>query len=263
MAKKKAKMIVEGASVTGPQWKELVRQVVDGELTGEQVQAILGRRNPFIQNTKKLSPPDIILRLRDRWAEFWQVVGGRTLTDADLVLPALRSGLEASTLEAFTLPVVTPRDLKAEQLYQLTVDTNFFPCWKNWDNLDVLEVKESYLQVVDQAPVILVKPVVEASADLCLSYNQAIADKKIFISIRHRITMEPFGFWLNKDHPREAKQFGIPQHFDPKGWTRTASLAPVGRVANGSWHEAHGKFRVNWSAHGNADPHGGLRQAVC
>ena len=57
MAKKKAKMIVEGASVPGPQWKELVRQVVDGELTGEQVQAILGRRNPFIQNTKKLSPP--------------------------------------------------------------------------------------------------------------------------------------------------------------------------------------------------------------
>ena len=41
------KVVVEGASVTGPQWKELVRQVVDGELKSFQVQAIIEHRNPF------------------------------------------------------------------------------------------------------------------------------------------------------------------------------------------------------------------------
>jgi len=41
------KVVVEGASVTGPQWKELVRQIVDGELTNLEVQAIIERRNPF------------------------------------------------------------------------------------------------------------------------------------------------------------------------------------------------------------------------
>lgn len=45
-----SKAVVEGASVTGPQWKELVRQIVDGELTSSEVQAIIERRNPFEQS---------------------------------------------------------------------------------------------------------------------------------------------------------------------------------------------------------------------
>ena len=39
-------------------------------------------------------------------------------------------------------------------------------------------------------------------------------------------------------------------------------LDPDGNVANGNWNEANGKFRVNWSNHGNANPNGGIRQEV-
>ncbi len=247
------------------QQNDWFRRVRDGSLDPEEVYRAI---NPLVQRggpapakekqqrKKKLITPSMItLHLFDRAIEFWRVVGGLILSNAKFALPTLRSGQED-----FILPLIKPLGLTNESLYAL--DAKLFPSWKSWDNLNLLEVKEPYLQVVDQAPVILVKQVVEASDDLQMSYNQAVAEKKIFISIGQCLIMEAFGFWLNKDHPSEAKQFGIPRHFDPKGWTRTASLAPDGGVADGGWREANGRFGVSWSARADAGPCGGIRQAV-
>ncbi|MEK7584896.1 MAG: hypothetical protein AAB455_00015 [Patescibacteria group bacterium] len=237
------------------------RRVKEGSLDPEEIYRAV---NPLVQNgrpdgkskrrrAKTPTHSDFTLHLFDHWVDFWRVVGGRTLTG--LTLPTPTTGL--------TLPVVTPSDLTADQLYDLTVGTKFFSCWKYRDDLNALCVKEPHLQAIDQAVVILVRPVIEANQDLPISYDQAVAEKRSFISIRQRIIMEPFAFWLNLVHPNEAQKFGIPKHFDPKNsWTRTSSLAPGGRVASGRWFEASGRFRVYWSNHGNALPHGGLRQAV-
>jgi hypothetical protein len=51
------KAIIEGSSVTALQLKDLFRQIADGSLTGDHVQAMLAHRNPFGEKEvpKKLS----------------------------------------------------------------------------------------------------------------------------------------------------------------------------------------------------------------
>ena len=66
------KVVVEGASVTGPQWKELVRQIVDGELTNSQVQAIIERRSPFGDDAL----PDL------DWSTVYEALGWTTVYGA-------------------------------------------------------------------------------------------------------------------------------------------------------------------------------------
>ncbi len=209
------------------------------------------------EGKKKLIPathPDSLLRLRDLWIECWKVVGGRDdLPDSDLVLPAYQT--------SFDWPVIKPRDLTAQQAYDLTDGAKLFPCWKYWDTLDVLEVKEAYLQPIAEAPVILIRSSVEA--DTRVSYDQAITRRLLFIGISQRILLELFGAWLNRDHTSEAQALQIPDHLDVVGWTRTSFLAPDGYVASAYWGPESGEFGVGWSDRDDARPRGGIRQAVC
>ncbi|MBI2100455.1 MAG: hypothetical protein HYT47_00305 [Candidatus Vogelbacteria bacterium] len=240
---------------------DIFGKTAKGVFTHDELALFAKRRNPFPdaikhlsrrRNEKKISHPDFLLRLLDLWVEFWKIVGGRVLAAADLVPPLYRPG--------FDWPVVTPRDLTPQGLYDLTVSTKFFSCWKYWNDLDELKVVETYLRPIDEVPVVLIQPSVEP--DTRLSYNQALASGLLFLSIRHRISLEPFGFWLNRDHRAEAQTFQIPEHLDPIGWTRTSSLDPGGLVAYAHWYAVDGKFGVNWSSRDDADPRGGVRLAV-
>src|SRR3989338_1482929 len=197
-------------------------------------------------------PPDPVLRLRDLWIKFWRVVGGRDLTDREIVLPPYQAG--------YDLPIIRPSGVTAQQAYDLIVNTKFFACWEYLNDLNILQVMEQYLRPIDEAAVVLIRPSVEP--DTRLPYNNAVAQRLRFLGLTHRILLEPFGFWLNREHSTVAQEFGIQSHFDIIGWTRTSSLDPGGRVAIASWYPADGKFRVDWSDCGNAGPGGGIRLAV-
>ncbi len=242
-----------------------LRHQLDKHLLGEDGDAWVAQLKKFLRKEPcwgktvavdqlgvPVAHPDSLLHLCDLWITFWQEVGGRALVDTDLGLPKYRPG--------FIWPIVTPRDLGAQALYGLMISTKFFPCLMKWPDIAVLEVKEDYLKVVDQAPVVLIQSSVEP--DTRLSYNQAVAGGLHFISLRQRIILELFGFWLNKFHRSLAMTNGIPTHLDREGRTYTSTLGPEGGVVNAYWDGANGGFVVNWSRRDKDDSDGGVRQAV-
>ena len=192
--------------------------------------------------------PDSLKRLLDYQIKFWEK--GVSLSVADLSLPAYQQG--------FDWPIIRPPGITAQAAYNLA--TQFFPCWKHWDDLEILQVAEPYLRPVDEAVVVLIQPSVET--DTRLSYNNAVARGYHFLGLTHRIFLESFGFWLNRDHPTVADELKIPPHLDLEGWTRTSSLDFGGFVANAYWSPAFDRFKVFWSFRGDARPIGGVRLAV-
>ena len=210
---------------------------------------------PTTAPTAPLAYPDSVLRLRDFWAECWRVVGGQDLAETNLILP--------TTYQTdFDWPIIKPPGLTAQQVYDLTEEAQLFSCWKYWDTLDVLEVKEKYLRSIARASVVLIRP--NNEPDIRLSYYQAIEKRLLFISLDQRILLELFGAWLNRDHRSEAQTLQIPEHLDVSGWTRTSSVDLDGVIASADWHAGYGgEFRVDWSVRDYVDPSGGIRQAVC
>ena len=234
----------------------------EGELWLEQFKLFLRKEPCWVRKDNNVQPttaptapfayPDTVLRLRDFWAECWRVVGGQDLAGASLTLPTYQTG--------FDWPIIKPPGLTTQQVYDLTEEAQLFSCWKYWDTLDVLEVKEEYLRSIARASVVLIRPSNEP--DIRMSYYQAIEKRLLFISLDQRILLELFGAWLNRDHRPEAQVLQIPEHLDVSGWTRTSSLDSDGNVANAYWSAVYGNFRVDWSNRGSAYPGAGIRQAV-
>lgn len=184
------------------------------------------------------------------FAEFWQVVGGRTLAEDDTIVPPYQSGHD--------WPVLRPAVITNQWVFEMA-KTLGHTCWSKWSDLNVLEVKEPYLQAIDRRPLVFIRLSVEP--DTRLSYNQAVEKQIPFISIGQRIALTAFFWWVHRDHQDLAVKLNLPLHLDSIGYTRTSSLAPDGDVAGAYWRGDARRFRVHWRYRGDTDPDGGIREA--
>lgn len=241
------------------QMHDVAERVIKGSLDPNRIYRVI---QPLLAEKKKTGTvrrgggdpakyPEVTNTLIYYWIEFWKVVGGRDLTDAELILPAYQPG--------FDWPIVAPPQVGNQAIFELI--KRFSPTYSYWADLDRLKVEEEYLKAVDSSPIVLVKPSVET--DLKLSYNDAVTLGIPFISLRQYLALVAFLGWLFKNQLKTVQKFKLPKHLDVAGWTCVASLAPGGLIALGNWSEALGKFRVHWSPRGLADLLGGFRQAVC
>ncbi len=262
-----AEKSLPGGSPSASTLRLLARVTVmlaDGNRTHKELELFSKGQNPFpgesdsrrakknrrgkADSTKTL---DHLKRQLDLWGEFFKQVAGLDITgEKSLALPPYQTG--------FDWLVVRPKGLTAQTAFDLI--GNHFPHWKYWRDLGALTVVENYLKPVDESVVILTLATIEAPNKL--SYNQAVEQRLVFLSLTHRITMELFGWWLNRYHSQVAQELGIPEHLDPRGWTRTSSLDPGGGVASAYWDPARGGFGVGWSCRLYAYPPGGVRLAV-
>ncbi len=97
MANKPKVVVGESSNVTASQMSDFWRQVADGSLDGNQIQALLEHRNPFdnkaviIHQKHKFSKG--IQSLVDKWESYYQLRFNITLNLSDLKIPKKQEGV--------------------------------------------------------------------------------------------------------------------------------------------------------------------------
>lgn len=213
-------VVVGGASVTGPQWKELVRQIVDNELSSEQVQAIIEHRNPFaVERSVSPSALGIAEAQLAAWHTLYQERG---IELGEILIPERKP--------CFDRLIVVAARLTNNQVYAWCEQK--FGCWRYQGDLNTITSERS----PKRAYAIWVRERVEADEELKnLSANQLEKKKVSGITLLERLLYE-------------LKYFAeTGKHLDVENFTLCAgSRCSDGNVPRVGWRSGRREVGVSW-----------------
>ena len=213
--------------------RDLFRQINDGSLRFEQLQAVVEHRNPF-------EKPDYITD----WRNFYKEVFGIDVDLSKVKIPEKKKG--------FNRLIIVAKGMTSQKLYDKCKE--LFPSWK-WTGRDLDEIGDpdrSERSPEKKSYAIWIRDRVEADRELKnLSANDLGERKNSGITLEERLLFELKYF----------KETG--KHLDIKNITLcSGSRCSDGSVPFVGWSGCYGRLGVDWCYPGSAGSFLRSREAV-